>query len=115
MARQIDVQKLLRRAAAIWKHREMMSRFNMWCWYCQDCAVAREQELLNRAAERQRRREAWLLKQLFKGVQDEFEGMDTEPDAETLELRRMAKKEICEVEAESGVETEDDAAILSQT
>ena len=105
MARQIDVQKLLRRAAAIWKNREMMSRFNTWCWYCQDCAEAREQELLNRAAERQRRREAWLLKQLFKGVQDEFEGMDTEPDdAEALQLRRMAEKEIGEVAAETVAE-----------
>ena len=113
MARQIDVQKLLHRAAAIWKNREMMRSFNMWCWYCQDCAEAREQELLNRAAERQRRREAWLLKQLFKGVQDEFEGMDTEPDAETLELRRMAEKEICEVAAEAEAAAE--AGTLSQT
>ena len=79
----------------------MMRRFNMWCWFCQDCAEAREQELLERAAERQRRREAWLLKQLFKGVQDEFEGMDTEPDAAEAELRRMAEQEISEEEAEN--------------
>jgi hypothetical protein len=91
------VQKLLRRAAAIWRNKQMMRRFNMWCWFC---AEAREQDLLNRAAERQRRREAWLLKQLFAGLQDEFAGMDTEPDAETEELRRMAEREIDEVEAE---------------
>ena len=105
VARQIEVRKLLARAAAIWKNKEMMARFNMWCWFCQDCAEAREQELIERAAERQRRREAWLLKQLFKGVSDEFEGMDTDgPDAEADELNRRAEAEISEDEEE--LETE---------
>ena len=49
---------------------------------------------------------------MFKGVKDEFEGMDTElNDAETLELRRMAEKEIGEVAAE----TEGEPVTLSQT
>eukprot|EP01050_Picozoa_sp_SAG11_P014078 SAG11_NODE_1698_length_4428_cov_2.031878_8_plen_93_part_00 len=83
----------------------------MWCWCCQDCAdTGARTTHCDRAAERQRRSEAWLLKQLLKGVQDEFETMDTEPDAETLELRRMAEKEIC-----CGAEAEGDAVILSQT
>jgi hypothetical protein len=109
VARQIEVMKLLARAAAIWKNKEMMARFNMWCWFCQDCAEAREQELIERAAERQRRREAWLLKQLFKGVSDEFEGMDTDgPDAEADELNRRAEAEISEDEEEEEEEEEKD-------
>ena len=78
MARQEEIRKLLARATAIWHNKQLMARFNFWCWFCQDCEDERAEERARKAAERQRRREAWLLKQLFKGVGDaEFEGMDT--------------------------------------
>jgi hypothetical protein len=95
-----QVRKLLLRASAIWRNKELMARFNRWCWFCQNCEDGRNAEVARKAAERyisipayciahtmhgvdilgtdslrvsvcrQRRREAWLLKQLFKGVGD---------------------------------------------
>ena len=103
MIRQQEVRKLLTRASVIWRNKELMARFNQWCWYCQCCEDERAEEVRQKAAERQRRREAWLLKQLFKGVGDsEFEGMDTTAggggvqiaDRAESEMRRLAQQEI---------------------
>lgn len=91
-----------------------MKRFNRWCWFCQDCAEARKQELLEQAAERERRRKAFLLKQFFKGVQDDSDGKDTGSEARATELPLVPEQKAHKLDAKAEGEGKDETIALPQ-